>query len=143
MPPIIKDAIVSAIMGELANRSMSFLIDKCWKRTAPTEEERLDSLRRLLLRVRAIVEEAERRHITNQATLQQLDMLRKEMYRGYHTLDMFICRAHEGEVRDHVVSHSFALSKFRPAKRLRMCSGSSVCVCERATASCWEPRNRC
>ena len=69
----VTDAILCAIMGELANRSISFLVGK-WRNNhmSPTEEERLlDSLRRLLLRARAVVEEAEGRHITNMAMLQQ------------------------------------------------------------------------
>jgi membrane protein DedA with SNARE-associated domain len=43
-------AILCVIMGEVANRSIFFLVGK-WlnKQTSPTEEERLASLRRLQL----------------------------------------------------------------------------------------------
>lgn len=95
---------------------------------SPTEEERLDSLRRLLLRVRAVVEEAEGRHITNLAMLQQLHSLRMEMHRGYYALDTFSCGGapEQGDNVDdaHQVSHSIPLhSNFNPAKRLRLRGG--------------------
>jgi hypothetical protein len=127
-PHQIKDAVVSAILGEFANRSISFLIGKCWRAAAPPTDEQLDSLNRLLLRVRAAVEEAEGRRITSQAMLQQLNTLSKEMHRGYYTLDTFRCQAHhEGDAAAAVSNsrHSnFALSIFSPAKRLCICSSS-------------------
>uniref|UniRef100_A0A0E0AF86 NB-ARC domain-containing protein n=1 Tax=Oryza glumipatula TaxID=40148 RepID=A0A0E0AF86_9ORYZ len=88
-----------------------------------------ERLQRLLLRVRIIVEEADERIITNQVMLQQLNILRKEMYRGYFTLDIFRCHGYKGDsTKDHQVSNSFALSKFNPAKRVRLSrvSGQSV-----------------
>jgi hypothetical protein len=76
------EVVLSAIMGELKNRSITFLVDKCWNRpAAPDMEEKLQTLQRLLLRVRTIIEEAEGRHIANQAMIYQLSILRKEMYR--------------------------------------------------------------
>ncbi|GJN12242.1 hypothetical protein PR202_ga30537 [Eleusine coracana subsp. coracana] len=55
--------------------------------------------------------------------LEQLMLLTKNMYRGYYLLDTFKHRAYkEG---DHGVSHSFAMSKFSPVKRLRLLRGSS------------------
>uniref|UniRef100_A0ACD5VPC6 Uncharacterized protein n=1 Tax=Avena sativa TaxID=4498 RepID=A0ACD5VPC6_AVESA len=124
------EAAISAILGELASRSMSFLVDKYLKRTvAPSEEESMNSLQRLLLRVRVIVEEAEGWRITNQAMLHQLSILRKEMYRGYYTLDM--CRCQDAAASDDQVSrHAFTLSKSNPAKRVCFYSGSSQSVKE-------------
>lgn len=121
------EVICSAVMGELVSRTISFLVDKYLKQTtAPTEEERLHSLQRLLLRLCIIIEEAEERRITNQAMLHQLCILKMEMYRGYYILDSFSCRAHgEERMNDHQVSHSFAPSKFNPAKRVCFCRGSS------------------
>jgi hypothetical protein len=128
----ITDAIACAIIGEVANRSISFLVGK-WrsKRMSPTEEQELESLRRLLLRVHAIVEEADGRHITNLAMLQQLKTLRMEMHRGYYALDMFSRGAADDEddkLNDdvHQVSHSSALQYnfSSPAKRLRAHGGS-------------------
>ncbi|KAM0892079.1 hypothetical protein ACQ4PT_025977 [Festuca glaucescens] len=121
------EATISAILGELASRSISFLVDKCLKRTsAPTEEESANSLQRLLLQVRVIVEEAEERLITNQAMLHQLSILRSEMYRGYYTLDKCRCAA----ATDDQVSHAFTLSTSNPAKRVCFHSGSSQSVKE-------------
>ncbi|CAN6197689.1 unnamed protein product [Urochloa humidicola] len=58
--------------------------------------------------------------------LQQLSTLRHELQRGHFTLDTFRCHGHE---RDNKApqsgQHSFALSRFNPAKRLCICSGSS------------------
>ncbi|OEL13034.1 hypothetical protein BAE44_0025947 [Dichanthelium oligosanthes] len=86
------DAFLTAFIGDIASRSLSFLIDRYLKKEEPTKEERLDNLQRLLLRVRVVVEEAGERHVTNQAMLQQLSTLRKEMYKGYYTLDTFRCQ---------------------------------------------------
>ncbi|KAL6647194.1 hypothetical protein ACP70R_014631 [Stipagrostis hirtigluma subsp. patula] len=112
------DAFLTAFLGDLASRSISFIIDKYLKNAEPTKEERLDSLQRLLLRVRVVVEEAGERHITNQAMLQQLSTLRKEMYRAYYTLDTYRCQAHEDDGHDQQVSRTFALSRFNTAKRI-------------------------
>ncbi|XP_006658229.1 putative disease resistance protein RGA3 [Oryza brachyantha] len=120
--------IFCAIVSDLASRSISFLINKCSeKRHQPAAEKRLQ---RLLLRARIIVEEADERLITKHAMLQQLSILRKEMYRGYYTLDRFRRHGHEeGSTKDHKVSDdSFAASSsFNPAKRIRFCrvSGQS------------------
>lgn len=114
---------LSAAVGELAHRSISFLLEKFPNPAAlPTVEE---NLRRKLLRVRVIVEEAEGRQIQNQAMLEQLKMLQREMYRGCYVLDTFRQQAHEEEdnaIDDHGVSddYSFALSKFNPAKSVQL-----------------------
>ncbi|XP_062188752.1 putative disease resistance protein RGA3 [Phragmites australis] len=116
----------SAILSDLTSRSVSFLIDKCSRPTAaPSVEETLDSLQRLLLRVGVVVEEAEERLIANQAMLRQLNRLRTEMYRGYHTLDTFRCQAQWDKAKDHQVSPSPTPSRFNPAKRVCFCNGSS------------------
>jgi hypothetical protein len=81
------EVILSAALGELGSRSISFLVDRYLKQTAaPTEAQRLCNLQRLLLRLRVIVEEADGRLVTNQAMLHQLRIMKKEMYRGYYTL---------------------------------------------------------
>ncbi|KAL6858714.1 hypothetical protein ACP4OV_017716 [Aristida adscensionis] len=100
MLPDMEEVTISAIVGELTTRALSFLIDACSRGLAapppppPSEEERLDGLRRLLLRVGAVVEDAEGRRITNQAMLQQLDALRQEMQSGQFTLDALRCQGH-------------------------------------------------
>uniref|UniRef100_A0A0E0C1T0 NB-ARC domain-containing protein n=1 Tax=Oryza meridionalis TaxID=40149 RepID=A0A0E0C1T0_9ORYZ len=63
--------------------------------------------------------------------LHQLNILRKEMYRGYYTLDTFRFRAHDvKKEKDHGVSYSFVLSKFNHAKRVCFCSDSDERVKE-------------
>ncbi|CAN6166041.1 unnamed protein product [Urochloa humidicola] len=103
------EIIVSAIIGELFGRSVSFLIKTCSKRMEPppSEPESLESLRLLLLRIGAVVEDAEGRRITNQAMLQQLSTLRHEFQRGHFT---FRCHAHERDKAPQSGQHSFALT---------------------------------
>jgi hypothetical protein len=110
-------------LGDIANRSISFLIGKGSKeKKMPTnEDQKMQNLQRLLRRLRMVVEEAETWKITNQATVHQLNILRKEMYiRGYVTTDNIRSKACEEYIKskDHDVSHPFALSKFNPATRL-------------------------
>jgi hypothetical protein len=78
---------VSAVASELAGRLVSFLISKYRGQARPSKKEKLEALRRLLLRVHTIVEEAEGRYITNSRMLLQLKTLTEAMYRGYDALD--------------------------------------------------------
>ncbi|CAN6210047.1 unnamed protein product [Urochloa humidicola] len=128
--PKIDEVIISAIVGEVLSRSISFLIETCSRRMEPppSEPESLECLSRLLLRIGAVIEDAEGRRITNQAMLRQLSTLRHDLERGHFTLDTFICHAHEREKAlraDHESGqHSFLLSRFNPAKRLCVCGSS-------------------
>uniref|UniRef100_A0A0E0C7C1 Disease resistance N-terminal domain-containing protein n=1 Tax=Oryza meridionalis TaxID=40149 RepID=A0A0E0C7C1_9ORYZ len=79
----------SAVLGDLLSRSISFMIERYKQQQQSVEEESLQQLHRVLLRIEAIVEEADGRLITNRAMLQQLGMLREMMYRGYYFLDSF------------------------------------------------------
>lgn len=73
-------AFFKAIVGEIA-----FFVDKYSKMTTPAmEDKRLHNLERLLLRVQVIIEEAEGRHITNQAMIHRLNLLRKNVQRLLH-----------------------------------------------------------
>nr|CAB3459512.1 unnamed protein product [Digitaria exilis] len=103
---------------------------------APSVEEKLNNLQRLLHRAHVIVEESEERIVTNQAMLRQLNRLRKEMYRGYHTLDTMRRRAPDADGDDQnravAAGRSFTTSRFNPAKRLRPRGGSSSSQHERA-----------
>lgn len=107
--------IVSATLGELVSRCISFLLNK-YSTTPPLSKvESLQRLERMLLRVLITVEEAEGRCITNQAMLRQLKMLREEMWRGYYMLDIFRYLAHEeGKTKDHQAARSLALSMSNP-----------------------------
>ncbi|XP_066393678.1 putative disease resistance protein RGA3 [Miscanthus floridulus] len=119
---------ISAVLSDLTSRAMSFLLDKLSTAAiaAATSEETLSSLERLLLRVHVIVEEAEQRHVTNQAMLRQLNQMRKEMYRGHHTLDnIFKCKDQSQAVMM-LPSSSTPSRSFNPAKRRRLSSGSGL-----------------
>ncbi|XP_039794740.1 putative disease resistance protein RGA3 [Panicum virgatum] len=57
------------------------------------------------------------RDITNQAMLQQLDMLRDAMYQACYMHDTFMYQSHsEKDAKGQVVSHSFSLSKVNHLK---------------------------
>jgi len=123
------EVILTAILSEVASRSFSFLINKYMSGETRTEsvDERLQRLQLLLLRVRVILEEADGRSVTNQAMLQQLNILRKEMYRGYYVVDSF--RGNQDKAKgDNNVRPSFTLSKFSPAKRLFLSSVGRTCT---------------
>ncbi|KAL6647748.1 hypothetical protein ACP70R_015185 [Stipagrostis hirtigluma subsp. patula] len=119
------ETLFTAFVSDIANRFVSFLIDKYFKKPGPAmEDPRLLNLQHLLCRVCAVVEEAEGRNITNRAMVHQLNMWRKEMYRGYFTMDKFRIQAgEEDKSKDLDVSHPFALSKFSPYKRFFSSTG--------------------
>lgn len=111
------EAIVAAIASDITNRSISYVIRKYSEMTGPKEDDlRLKDLQRLLDRVQVIVNEAEARVITNRAMVHLLNIMRKEMYRGYFTMDSLRSQANN-KAKDHDVSHSFAPSHYKPAKR--------------------------
>ncbi|CAN6170585.1 unnamed protein product, partial [Urochloa humidicola] len=85
--------LLAAVLGELTTRSINFFISS-FKPTALDVEDRL---RRILLRAQVITDEARERQITNQAMLQQLDILRDAMHRGYYILDTFRYQRHNKE----------------------------------------------
>ncbi|XP_066360496.1 disease resistance protein RGA2-like [Miscanthus floridulus] len=123
------EAALSAFLGEITNRSMSFFIaklskDKAEAASLPSDED----LRRKLLRVGIIVEEAHGRQIRSQAMLEQLKILQAGMFRGQYALDAFKYdpAAHQ-QAKDDNVSHysSFAISKLNPAKRIQLRRSSS------------------
>ncbi|TKW16501.1 hypothetical protein SEVIR_5G303166v4 [Setaria viridis] len=111
------EKFVSAVLGDLVSRSVSFVVNTCYRQKGV--EEYLPRLRGVLLQIQATVEEAEGRHITNQAMLRQLQMLREAMYKGCYLLDNFTYRMlHQKRNNDQVSGHPFALSIHSPAKRL-------------------------
>ncbi|KAG8055604.1 hypothetical protein GUJ93_ZPchr0001g32405 [Zizania palustris] len=111
------EAFFSAVLGDLLSRSISFVIDRyCWQQQEV--DENLHRLLRVLLRIQAIVEEADGRCITNQAMLLQLRMVRDVMYRGYYFLDNFRYRLVQPHDRDEVGDHNLLdPSHSSPSKR--------------------------
>ncbi|KAF8769209.1 hypothetical protein HU200_006712 [Digitaria exilis] len=81
--------VISTFISELTNRSISFLIDRHLKPT-PYKKDSIQRLQWMLLRVHLMVEEADGRCLTNLARLQQLNIVRRVMYKGYYMLDTFI-----------------------------------------------------
>ncbi|KAG2591288.1 putative disease resistance protein RGA3 [Panicum virgatum] len=113
------ETIASAILGDLISRSVSFALDRCYHRwrSAGGIEDAPQRLRRVLLRLQAVVEEADRRRVTNQAMLRQLQLMREGVYRGYYLLSA-IKRQGVPEVSSLRDRSSLASSLFNQAKRL-------------------------
>ncbi|XP_062208566.1 putative disease resistance protein RGA3 [Phragmites australis] len=111
------ELLLSAIATDVLSRALYMVIQKYRRCKAEETEQKLQRLQRVLLRIAATVEEAEGRHITNQAMLRQLEMLRQGMYGGHYMLDTFRYRGHGG---DEEVSGGRAvpLPRFSSAKRL-------------------------
>ncbi|KAG8077762.1 hypothetical protein GUJ93_ZPchr0007g3692 [Zizania palustris] len=103
------DALID---GRIGAASVSFFVDKLYRHKVSRGED-LQCLQRLLQRIETVVLEAEGRHITNQAMLRQLQMLREGMYRGYYLVD-----AVKHRINDEVGDHSFSFPKQRQTKRL-------------------------
>ncbi|CAL5034543.1 unnamed protein product [Urochloa decumbens] len=111
------EEIIQAIISEIIRRSISYILHKYSVIPRPEMEDmRLQELKRLLLRTHTIVTETEGRLITNRVMAHQLSIMRKEMYRGYFTMDRIRSQAREAK-EDHDVSHSLALFKFNRSKR--------------------------
>ncbi|OEL35400.1 hypothetical protein BAE44_0003581, partial [Dichanthelium oligosanthes] len=86
------EMVLSAAFGEVITRSINFFINKTSNLQVLDMENRLC---RVLLRAQVIVDEAMGRYITNQAMLQQLNMLRDAIHRGCYTLDSFKYQSHD------------------------------------------------
>ncbi|KAJ1295974.1 hypothetical protein BS78_01G263500 [Paspalum vaginatum] len=80
------EAAISAIATEIFSRMISFLTKKCKDKTSV--DEKLERLEQLLLRIHAVVDEADVRYITNPSMVKHLKLLVESMYRGYHILDI-------------------------------------------------------
>jgi hypothetical protein len=115
------EMFVSAVLGDLLSRSVSFIIDRCYYRQHMGVEEYLPWMRRVLLRIQTTVEEAggaAYHKPSVQAMLRQLQMLREALYKGCYLLDTFTCRMlqQQRDNDDQVGDHP--LSTFSPVKRL-------------------------
>jgi len=118
------DVLLSSVLGELTTRSINFLISK-YSKPMPLDVE--DCLRRVLLRAQVIIDEAMGRHITNEAMLLQLVMLRDAMHRGYYMLDAIRYQHHDEEdAKDQVVSRSSSLSIVNSVKHLCFSSRAAL-----------------
>ncbi|KAL6845061.1 hypothetical protein ACP4OV_024556 [Aristida adscensionis] len=110
------EPLVSAVVSDLLSRALSMVIHKY--RQPRGAEQKLQLLQRVLLRIGAMVEEAEGRHITNQAMLQQLEMLRQHMYEGHYMLDSFRYRGHGGDDEVSGGRRPATMSRLRSARHL-------------------------
>ncbi|XP_010234358.1 uncharacterized protein LOC100826359 isoform X2 [Brachypodium distachyon] len=111
------EVVVSAIIGELISRFISFLIKNNTNQACP--EEKLERLRHLLLRVHSVVEEAEGRCITNAGMLVQLNLFVSVLYQGYSLLDTIKYRPHE-KITSQQDQVTRSCSLVSPVKRFRI-----------------------
>ncbi|XP_047094488.1 disease resistance protein RGA2-like [Lolium rigidum] len=122
------EALISAVLGDIVSRAISVVVEKCREQTTANEETTIEDnqqrLHQLLLRISAVIEEAEGRCITNQGMIRQVSMMIKQMFRGYYLLDSFKCRNNKTDDEEVSLS-SFAQSKFNPAKRFRRLSSNT------------------
>ncbi|RLN09805.1 hypothetical protein C2845_PM11G05660 [Panicum miliaceum] len=120
------ETLLSSVLGEVMTRSINFIISKSSTPPAPALE---DSLQRALLRAQVIVDEATGRHITNQAMLLQLDMLRDAVHKGSYALDSFRYHyqphAADGDDSDQASRRSVPLSIASCAKIPRFSRGNA------------------
>ncbi|XP_048526866.1 uncharacterized protein LOC125506024 [Triticum urartu] len=118
------EAILSAVIGDFVSRFISFMTSK-YSDLACSEEKQVERLQQLLVRVHAVVEEANGRYITNSGMLLQLKMLAEAMYNGYHALDTVKCNRLIKEGSNEGTSGPFALCLGTPLKRARANSSRS------------------
>jgi hypothetical protein len=117
------EAAISAVATEIFSRSISFVLNRYKEKT--DINEKLDRMQQLLLRIHAVVHEAEGRYITNPIMLKQLKCLVESMYRGYHILDVFRYKPLLGRITNEEVKSPYAeLDSFSlvPFKRSRTLS---------------------
>ncbi|CAL4916010.1 unnamed protein product [Urochloa decumbens] len=120
------EAAISAVATEIFSRIISFLM-KTYKDKTEIDEK-LDRMQQLLLRIHAVVEEAEGRYITNHIMLRQLKCLVESMYRGYHILDVFRYKPFLQRIANEDVkslSVQWASFSLMPFKRSRTLSGAT------------------
>ncbi|CAL4924270.1 unnamed protein product [Urochloa decumbens] len=120
------EAAISAVATEIFSRIISFLM-KTYKDKTEIDEK-LDRMQQLLLRIHAVVEEAEGRYITNPIMLRQLKCLVESMYRGYHILDVFRYKPFLQRIANEDVkslSVQWASFSLMPFKRSRTLSGAT------------------
>ncbi|KAL6642545.1 hypothetical protein ACP70R_020726 [Stipagrostis hirtigluma subsp. patula] len=111
------EGAISAVTGELVSRCISFLKSQCSRAT--TEQQKMDRLHHLLLRVRTVVEEADGRYITNSGMVAQLQVLADAMYRGYRVVDSLRYRTLEKNTLLEEVSEPHTFSFASSLKRCR------------------------
>ncbi|WVZ90728.1 hypothetical protein U9M48_037005 [Paspalum notatum var. saurae] len=124
------DAILSAIIGDVVSRAISFLISRFTSDRESTEGK-LQRISHLLIRIHSVVEEAKERQVSNHGTLQWLSELIDGEYQGCYLLDSISigCGSQQeadelcgdGKVAPPQVS---TLSLFNPAKRVRVAGGT-------------------
>ncbi|KAF2912513.1 hypothetical protein DAI22_10g016900 [Oryza sativa Japonica Group] len=105
------EVALSAIASDLINRLTSFLMKKYMESTSI--DDKMKRLKELLLRVHIVVEEADRRCITNPMMLMQLKMLAESMYRGYYMLDTIKYKSPKDEEVRKLCTMSVSLKRSR------------------------------
>uniref|UniRef100_A0A0E0RGS1 NB-ARC domain-containing protein n=1 Tax=Oryza rufipogon TaxID=4529 RepID=A0A0E0RGS1_ORYRU len=114
------EAIFSAIVGDVIGRVISLVVSNF--NGDHSTEVKLQRICRMLIKIHSVVEEAKGRQITNHGTLEWLSELIDGAYQGRYLLDTIGCGEPDldDKNRDEVDPKPFSLSKFNPAKRVRV-----------------------
>jgi hypothetical protein len=119
------DAIISAIIGDVVSRAVSLLIGRFISNNQESAEDKLQRMRRLVIRIHSVVEEAKGRQISNNGTLQLLSDLIDGDYQGCYLLDSVRCGGEADRDDDgKAIPQVSTLSLFNPAKRVRLAASS-------------------
>ncbi|CAL5089531.1 unnamed protein product [Urochloa decumbens] len=121
------EAFISAVLSDLVSRSVSFVVERYYRRQTGMAEN-LQRLRWMLLRIQIIIEEAEGRQITNQAMLRQLQMLREARYKGSYLLDTV--RYHMLQ-QESSINYKFGGQSSSVLSKLSPTKAKHVCFCSR------------
>ncbi|XP_073007505.1 disease resistance protein RGA2-like [Typha latifolia] len=112
----------SAIVGELVNRTASFLVGNYEMQAGV--KDKLERLEELLIKIQSAVEAAEGRQIKNTWLLRWLRRLKDAAYQADDVLDTFEYQILEQKANGDEVSSSLAASSTNVAKRMRTAARS-------------------
>ncbi|KAM0931133.1 hypothetical protein ACQ4PT_000527 [Festuca glaucescens] len=96
------EVLFSAVVGDMVGRVISLLASRCRNSNQESAMAKLQKIRRMLVRIHSVVEEAKGRHIRNHVALDWLSDLDDGVWQGRYLLDTVRCRETEHEEDGHV-----------------------------------------
>jgi hypothetical protein len=127
------EVLFSAVVGDMVGRVISLLTGHYSNQQSTNAK--LRKIRRMLVRIHSVVEEAKGRHIMNHVALDWLSDLNDGVWQGRYLLDTIgCCEMQHEEDDEHGGAEEvqpFSLSLFNPAKRMRVAASTVKCVLSR------------
>ncbi|TVU50439.1 hypothetical protein EJB05_01810, partial [Eragrostis curvula] len=114
------EAVVSSLVTETVTQAICLLTGQF--KNKKSIKAKLWTIHHLVIKIQSVVDEAEARHITSQSLLIWFSELVNVTYQGRYMLDIFRYSIEASYNSDDDVDgngHSFLVSSFNPAKRLR------------------------